>query len=79
MLSFSKGFNNQNSTVNNNYSKMGRVSPEEIIQKRFENNMTNMKTPKPTEEVKPQVEQKNMGAGLYNKLSAFSHMNNNKK
>lgn len=78
MLSFSKGFNNQNATVNNNYSKMGRISPEEIVQKRFQNNMNNINTSKSSEEVKPQIEQKNNGALLYNKLSAFNRLNNKK-
>ena len=78
MLSFSKGFNKQNATVNNNYSKMGRISPEEIVQRRFQNNMNNINTSKSSEEVKPQIEQKNNGALLYNKLSAFNRLNNKK-
>ena len=45
MLSFSKGFNNQSSNTTTNYSKTGRISPEEIIQKRFENNMRGMNKP----------------------------------
>ena len=108
MLSFSKGFNNQNNNTTNNYSKMGRISPEEIVQKRFENNMSNMNkltnnneapnvnntsntnnttnknyisrfNTQPKEEVKPQVEQqRNNGAELFNKMSVFRHINNNK-
>ena len=45
MLKFSKGFNTNNNNVNTDkYNKLGRISPEEIIMKKYEyNNSLNKK------------------------------------
>ena len=74
MLSFSKGFNNQNNVDTNKYAKMGRFTPEEIIQKRYENNMQNMNQPKKQEPIKV-APQKNNGSELYNKLNMYRNIN----
>ena len=75
MLNFSKGFNNQQNVNTSKYSKMGRISPEEIIQKRYENNLKNINHPKKEEEKFKTVEQKNNGLDLYNKLNAYRNLN----
>ena len=75
MLSFSKGFNNQQNVDTNQYKKTGRISPEEIIQRKYENNMKNINNTKQVE--MKTVEQKNNGANIYNQLNAYNHMNKN--
>lgn len=75
MLNFSKGFNNQQNVNTSKYSKMGRISPEEIIQKKYENNLKNMNQQKKEEEKFKTVEQKNNGSDLYNKLNAYRNLN----
>ena len=74
MLSFSKGINNQKNIDTNKYSKLGRTTPQEIIQKKYENNMNNLNQPKKEEPMKT-VEQRNNGAELYNKLNAYRNLN----
>ncbi len=71
MLSFSKGFNNQNNVDTNKYAKMGRFTPDEIIQKRYENNMKNINQPQKQEKIET-VKQINNGANLYNKLNTYN-------
>ena len=71
MLKFSKGFNTNNNVNTDKYNKLGRISPEEIIMKKYEyNNSLNKKEVK--EEIK-EIKQVNNGANLYNKLNAFKH------
>ena len=74
MLSFSKGFNNQNNVDSNKYAKMGRVTPEEIIQKRFNNNIKNINEQKKEQNEFKTVEQKNMG-NSFNRMNAFRNIN----
>ena len=74
MLSFNKGFNNQNGVDNNKYAKMGRVTPEEIIQRRFNNNMSNVNQQKEVKNDFKTVEQKNVG-NSFSKMSAFRNIN----
>ena len=71
MLKFSKGFNTNNNVNTKEYNKLGRITPEEIIMKKYEyNNSLNKKEVK--EEIK-EIKQVNNGANLYNKLNAFKH------
>lgn len=71
MLKFSKGFNTNNNVNTDKYNKLGRISPEEIIMKKYEyNNSLNKREVK--EEIK-EIKQVNNGANLYNKLNAFKH------
>lgn len=67
MLSFSKGFNNQQSVNTSNYAKMGRITPEEIIRKKYENNCKKI-----TQQQARPVNQINNGAELYNKLNNYN-------
>lgn len=74
MLSFSKGFNNQNNVDTNKYAKMGRFTPDEIIQKRYENNMKNMNhsQEKQLQQQMQTSKQVNNGAKLYNQFNAYN-------
>lgn len=67
MLSFSKGFNNQKDVNTTNYAKIGRMSPEDIIRRKYENNCKNLIQ----QQAKP-VNQVNNGAKLYNKLNDYN-------
>ena len=71
MLKFSKCYNTNNNVNTKEYNKLGRITPEEIIMKKYEyNNSLNKKEVK--EEIK-EIKQVNNGANLYNKLNAFKH------
>ena len=74
MLSFNKGFNNQSNVDNTKYAKMGRVTPEEIIQRKYNNNMTNLNEQKKVQEQFKTVEQKNVGNN-FGKMNAFRNIN----
>ena len=73
MLSFNKGFNNQNNVDTNKYAKTGRVTPEEIIQRRYNNNMSNLNDKKIVNGQFKTVEQKNVGS--FGKMNAFKNIN----
>jgi len=72
MLKFSKCYNTNNNVNTKEYNKLGRITPEEIIMKKYEyNNSLNKKEePKKCEQ---EIKQVNNGANLYNKLNAFKH------
>ena len=74
MLNFSKGFNNQNNVNTNKYEKLGKITPEEIVQRRYENNLKSINESKKQEPIKT-TEQVNNGSRLYNKLNAFRNIN----
>lgn len=67
MLRFNKGFNSENNDIESKYSKFGRVAPEEIISKRFNRNMENIKSVKQ----EPKKIEVNNKLNNLNKLNGF--------
>ena len=74
MLKFNKGFNNQSNVDTNKYSKIGRVTPEEIIQRRYNSNIKNLNEQKKDVQQFKTVEQKNIG-NSFGRLNAFKNIN----
>ncbi len=78
MLNFSKGFNNQNNVNTSKYAKVGRVTPEEIVQKRYEYNMKGINESRQKQLEQQQfktVQQRNVGNDSFAKLNAFKNIN----